>query len=144
MGRILVVDDDGSTVRAMATLLRQDGHEVEPFTSGDEAIAALRGGSRFDAVVTDFEMPRVDGAAVARAAREHSPHACIVGTNRSHAARGHLQAAGACVVLEKPIVYEAMLGKITACMAEGGNGGSHCARHAPGGGEKLMTLGRRT
>ena len=72
MGRILVVDDDSSTVWAMTMLLRQDGHQVVSFTSGYDAVSALRVGPPFDAVVTDFEMPSVNGVAVARAAREYS------------------------------------------------------------------------
>src|SRR5450755_1371454 len=115
MGRILVVDDDHTTVEAMATLLGQDGHEVEAFTSGKEAIAALRSGRAFDVVVTDLEMPVVDGATVTRAARESSPNACIVVTDQGAAAPSDLQDAGACVVLEKPIEYEAVHHAIGAC-----------------------------
>src|ERR1039457_7006007 len=113
MGRVLVVDDDHSTVEAMAMLLGQDGHQVQGFTSGKEAVAALRGGHTSDVVITDFEMPVVDGAAVTRAARESSPTACIVVTNRGAANRSRLEDDGACLVLEKPIEYEVMHREIT-------------------------------
>lgn len=128
MGRILVVDHDHSTVRAMTLLLRQDGYEVEPFSSGYSAVVALQSGRTFDAVVTDFEMPSVDGAAVARAARASSSNACIVVTDRGRADPVRLLAAGACVVLEKPIQYDAVHQVIAACRANDGYGGPLCAR----------------
>ena len=67
MPRFLVVDDDPSAVTGMTQLLTGDGHEVAPFTGGADAVDAL---SRepFDAIVTDLEMPHVDGHAVVRAA----------------------------------------------------------------------------
>jgi CheY-like chemotaxis protein len=121
MGRILVIDHNDSTVVAMTTLLHQDGHEVEAYTSGNEAIATLQGGRAFDVIVTAFHGPTVDGAAVTRAARESLPDACIVVTHQGRADPGVLRGAGACVVLEKPIQYDAMLVAIAACRAQGGH-----------------------
>jgi CheY-like chemotaxis protein len=126
MGRFLVVDDDRSTVRAMATLLEQDGHEVVAMTSGKEALEALRSGSAFDAVVTDFQMPGVDGGTVTRQARKSLPHACIVVTQRGHADEPGLREAGACIVLEKPIAYDALQRIIRACRAGGEPGDPSC------------------
>ena len=143
MGRVLVVDDDHSTVEAMAMLLGQDGHQVQGFTSGKEAVAALRGGHTSDVVITDFEMPVVDGAAVTRAARESSPTACIVVTNRGAANRSRLEDDGACLVLEKPIEYEVMHREITACRAVGGHAGPRCARLCPGVRGELAAIHRR-
>jgi len=144
MARILVIDHDDSTVVAMTTLLHQDGHEVEAFRSGNDAIATLRGGRTFDVIVTAFRGPTVDGAAVTRTARECLPNACIMVTHQGRADPGVLQDAGACIILEKPIQYDAMLGAITACRARGGHDGSRCARRTPGVGEKLVQLkGRR-
>ena len=130
MGRILVLDDDDSTTEAMAMLLRDDGHEVESFTSGPEAVAALRSGRAFDVVVTEFRGPVVDGAAVTKAARDVLPNACIVVTHQGRAHPSDLQHLGACVVLEKPIHYDAMLAAITACLARGGHAGPQCARRS--------------
>jgi CheY-like chemotaxis protein len=143
MGRVLVVDDDHSTVEAMARLLGQDGHEVQAFTSGKEAVAAVQSGHAFDVVITDFEMPVVDGAAVTRAARESSPTACIVVTNRGVADRNRLEDDGACLVLEKPLEYEAMHRAIAACRAAGGHAGPRCARRCPGVWDELVALHRR-
>ena len=77
MARILVVDDDPCTVTALTRLLASDGYEVVGFTTGADAVAALSR-ETFDAIVTDLNMPRVDGRAVVAAAREHFPTACVV------------------------------------------------------------------
>lgn len=131
MGRVLVVDYDHSTLSAMATLLRQDGQEVDAFTSGHDAVAALRSGRIFDVIVADLELPFVDGGAVATVARELCRDACIVVTSLGRAEPLRLQKAGVCVILEKPIQYDELHQVIVACRENGGYGGSQCARHLP-------------
>ena len=143
MGRILVVDDDPPTADAMAELLRQDGHEVERFTSGKEAVSALQSGRPFDVVVTDLQMPVVDGAAVTRAARAGCPNACIVVTDQSAQGPRDLESEGACLVLDKPIEYDAVHLAIAACRAHGGYAGARCALRHPGVAEGLARVHRR-
>src|SRR5256712_2746713 len=64
--RILVVDDDAVNRQAMRLLLEREGHEVVAVENGLEAIERLGPASdRFDAVVTDLQMPRLRG---------HPPH----------------------------------------------------------------------
>jgi DNA-binding response OmpR family regulator len=77
----------------------------------------------FDAVITDLEMPNVDGHAVVRAARQHQPHAClVVATARAREKRADLIDAGACIVSDKPFEYEDVTKEIAACRARGGPG----------------------
>jgi CheY-like chemotaxis protein len=122
MARFLVVDDDSSTVNAMALLLAADGHAVTPLTSGADAVETLKENS-FDAVITDLDMPDVDGHDVVRVAHERSPAACVVvATARADDARESLAAAGACIVAPKPLDYDAVAGEVTACRARGGPG----------------------
>ncbi len=59
-GRILVVDDHAPARESMADILRQAGHEVECVSSGVEALAALAG-CGFDVVLTDLQMPGMNG-----------------------------------------------------------------------------------
>ena len=53
MARVLLVDDELTMVQMVAELLRQDGHEVFPFTNGQAASAALTLHSP-DLVITDL------------------------------------------------------------------------------------------
>jgi signal transduction histidine kinase/CheY-like chemotaxis protein len=57
---VLAVDDDERVLRAYARALRER-YDVLLASDGQEAIDLLRSGSHADAVVTDLEMPEVDG-----------------------------------------------------------------------------------
>jgi DNA-binding NtrC family response regulator len=58
--RILVVDDEKIKRITLADDLTTQGYEVVAVGDGEEAIEQLRRG-RFDVVVTDLKMPKVDG-----------------------------------------------------------------------------------
>jgi CheY-like chemotaxis protein len=122
MPKFLVVDDDRSTVSAMARLLSDDGHQVAPFTAGAEAVDAISRES-FDAVVTDLEMPVVDGHAVVRAARQRLPESClVVVTARADETQKSLVDAGVCIVMDKPVDYDGVTKAVADCRARGGPG----------------------
>jgi len=71
--RILIVDDDPLTLRALGDTLEFDGHSVVAANGGQagiDALQAARGAAAaFDVVITDLGMPYVDGREVARAAK---------------------------------------------------------------------------
>lgn len=58
--RVLVVDDEPDLVDAIVRGLRHQ-HEVQGFVNAAEALAAIDGGERFDAVLLDVLMPQMDG-----------------------------------------------------------------------------------
>ena len=62
--RILVVDDEPSSVKFISHFLRKEGYEVTEANDGAEAIELIDD-SRFDLVLSDIRMPRVDGVALA-------------------------------------------------------------------------------
>jgi CheY-like chemotaxis protein len=72
MAAILLADDMPAVRRAIATLLRRAGHEVTEVADGQAALEAARA-ERFDLVVADVIMPRLDGIEVLRALREEGP-----------------------------------------------------------------------
>lgn len=76
-GRILIVDDEATAVENLAHVCRKQGHEVTTRTSGAGAIEALER-NRFDVVLTDLQMGKVDGMAVLRRARELDPETAVV------------------------------------------------------------------
>ena len=59
--RVLVVDDDAAVRRVLERHLEDAGYRVAAAGSGDAALALLRAGERFDALVTDLQMPGLDG-----------------------------------------------------------------------------------
>jgi signal transduction histidine kinase len=64
-GAVLVVEDDEGVRRALARALREGGYEVAEAGDGLEALARLAAG-RFEALVTDVDVPRLGGIDLAR------------------------------------------------------------------------------
>ncbi|QRK10761.1 sigma-54-dependent Fis family transcriptional regulator [Archangium violaceum] len=71
-GRVLVVDDHVEMARLLADYLSDAGYTVDVATSGQEALAVVRG-RVLDAVVCDLRMEQVDGFDVLAAVREVDP-----------------------------------------------------------------------
>ena len=55
----------------LTPVLRAAGYEVTATSGGQEALAVVKAGKTFDIVVTDLEMPDMDGFALADAIRGH-------------------------------------------------------------------------
>ena len=65
MANLLLVDDDGDLVEALADQLRSDGHEVRTANNGEEGLELLRTLPLPDAVVLDVDMPILGGPGMA-------------------------------------------------------------------------------
>ena len=70
---ILLVDDDEIVRVATAEMVRGLGHAVIEATGGAEALGKLAAGLQVDAIVTDYKMPRLNGAELARRVRKMRP-----------------------------------------------------------------------
>ena len=70
---VLLVDDEQLVRDGTAALLRELGHEVVEASGGAEALEKLQGGLHVDVVVTDYKMPRMDGAELARRLHRSQP-----------------------------------------------------------------------
>jgi len=79
MPRVLVVDDENSMRMLVARAIAMDGHEIVTAADGAEALEIL-GGERgaFDLLVTDIQMPVMDGIALALTAARDFPDLTIV------------------------------------------------------------------
>lgn len=69
-GRILLVDDSPFFRNLMAPLLRASGYEVLTAESADDALTMRDAGEAFDVIVSDIEMPGMDGFDLAREIKE--------------------------------------------------------------------------
>lgn len=73
MSRILAVDDSPSMRDMVRIALTDAGYEVTQATDGQEALELARRGS-FDLVLSDVNMPGMDGIALIRALRSESAY----------------------------------------------------------------------
>jgi CheY-like chemotaxis protein len=76
-GRILLVDDNSLGLAARRSVLEELGHKVQ--TSGTPAEALdLCGKQRFDVVVTDYKMPKMDGVEFIGRLRKLHPASAVI------------------------------------------------------------------
>jgi len=68
--RILAVDDEPSARLLIARVLQRAGYEVTPAASAEEALQMLDEGKRFDLLITDKNLPRINGLELIRKARQ--------------------------------------------------------------------------
>jgi two-component system cell cycle sensor histidine kinase/response regulator CckA len=73
IGRILVVDDEVELKNILVEALTSQGYKAAGFTSGEEALSALRG-EAFDVLLTDLMMPEMDGIMLVRESLQIDPH----------------------------------------------------------------------
>ncbi|MEM1138364.1 MAG: chemotaxis protein CheW [Pseudomonadota bacterium] len=70
--RLLLVDDSPFFLNIVAPLLRESGYDVVTAENGVEALDHLQADDAFDMIISDIEMPEMDGMALARAVRTQS------------------------------------------------------------------------
>ena len=101
--RVLIADDEVDLRDTLVRVLGRLGYSCLTAASGAEAMQIIQAESP-DLVVTDLHMPGVDGAAVARYAREHRPPIPVVlmAASRTRGSHRAGQEAGATVHLAKP------------------------------------------
>ncbi len=79
MPTVLVADDDPAVLRLTALLLERTGYAVLRAINGVEALMLYASyGDRVDAVLTDVDMPEMNGIELAARIRSSNPDAKIV------------------------------------------------------------------
>ena len=100
-GRILIVDDNSLGLAARRSVLEELGHKVH--TSGTAADALdLCGKQRFDVIVTDYKMPKMDGVEFIGRLRKLYPGSAVILISGFSDTLGLTEAStGADVVIQK-------------------------------------------
>lgn len=101
--KVLVVDDNLTNRNILKAQL--DAWKLAPTlaTSGKDALAILTADSAFDLVITDMNMPEMDGAQVAGAVRKTNPELPIILLSSIGDERGKRMAEMFSAVLTKPV-----------------------------------------
>jgi two-component system cell cycle response regulator CpdR len=79
MPRVLIVDDEDSIRSLVARAIAMDGHETVTAADGAEALEILGNEQGvFDLLLTDIQMPVMDGIALALTAARYFPELTIL------------------------------------------------------------------
>ena len=107
--KVLIVDDEKASRDLVTMFLEADQHEITAASSGAEALQLLRYGS-YDLLVTDQEMPRMNGAALVEAVRQSgNSKPIIMLTGFGDLMKSSVATAdGVDLVLNKPVTSEAL------------------------------------
>ncbi len=100
---ILVVDDEELVRNLVVTVLSKLGHSCVTASDGVEALNKLRE-NNFDAVITDIEMPNMDGIILTREISKHHPSipVMVMTTYDEEEAIGNAISVGAREFIKKP------------------------------------------
>jgi len=114
MGKQVLIVDDSATMRQMVSFtLSSAGFEVVEAGDGQEAVGKLNAGAKPHLVITDLNMPRMDGISLIKAVRampafKFTP-VLMLTTESDDGKKREGQAAGATGWVVKPFNPEQML-----------------------------------
>jgi CheY-like chemotaxis protein len=118
MARILLADDDAATRALVERALAGDGHVVTSTQDGAEALERLRAPGGFDLLISDVQMPAVDGIALAEQGLAAQPRLKVIlisGFAEEIVRARHLKSKAA-HVLAKPITLEGIRAAVRAAL----------------------------
>ncbi len=93
----------GLTVRKLLdAFLRFLGYNVQSVSNGEDAIALIEK-DHYDILITDYEMPMINGIDLTKKVRNLMPSMPIIGISGLHSSRKEFLIAGATLFMEKPI-----------------------------------------
>lgn len=122
--RILIVEDDDVARAALAEMLHEDGYIVEIAADGLSALLKLTAFAP-DLVLTDYNMPGLDGLRLLRQIRAQMPTLPVILMSAIDTAEGEslFQRArndGAVGFQEKPIDFDKLIQAIKQALAHSG------------------------
>src|ERR1700733_13341031 len=74
---ILLVDDNANGLKARKMVLEELGYRIVTASNGHDALEQFQP-QKFDLVVTDYKMPRIDGLELIASLRKRSPELPII------------------------------------------------------------------
>ena len=113
MHTVFIVDDSPIVRKVLKSGILGSGLGCEEATNGEEALNKLKGGFKPDVIVTDINMPKMDGLTLIQEVRKISALRFIpifvLTTEQSPEKQGVAKAAGATGWLVKPIGWDMLL-----------------------------------
>lgn len=110
MAKILIVDDDNVTLSILKQVLYKANHDVTTAIDGEEAIQHVKN-TVYDIIVTDFNMPGMNGIELTKEILKINPQAVIILITAYISVKAALESIklGAFDYLTKPVDKEELL-----------------------------------
>jgi EAL domain-containing protein (putative c-di-GMP-specific phosphodiesterase class I) len=115
LGRVLVADDDAAIRRVCARILSHEGWQVTTCESGKHAVQAAEAASvPFDCVLSDVNMPEMDGFELVRTLREKDDDLPVLLMTGDPSLDGAVRAIdyGAVSYIAKPFDHESLASQV--------------------------------
>ncbi len=116
MKKIMLVDDSATLLMSMENVLKRAGYAVEKAKNGKEALDKLKGGLKPNLIITDLNMPLMDGITLIKEIRKLPGYRFIpilmLTTESEQKKRMEAKKAGATGWLVKPVKPNDLLGVI--------------------------------
>lgn len=113
MKKILLVDDSSTMLTSMTQLISDMGHAVTAANSGEAAMTTIGGGESFDLMITDLNMPGMNGIELIAQARKTPKFRfapiLVLTTEMRASKQQEAKQAGATGWLTKPVKKEQLV-----------------------------------
>ncbi|MDT8316488.1 MAG: response regulator [bacterium] len=116
MKTVLAVDDSSTMRMAVSMVLKSMGYDVMTANDGREALEKMRNNRRFNLIITDINMPNMDGLSLIKEARKmvryDSTPILILTTEGDNEKKEAGRAAGANDWIKKPFKPQKLIDTI--------------------------------
>ncbi len=116
MKTIFIVDDSPTILLSVSAILTKAGYAVEKASNGQDALTRFRGGIKVDLLITDLNMPGMNGLELIKEVRQLPNYRFMpilfLTTESQQARRAEARAAGASGWLVKPASADDLLNTI--------------------------------
>lgn len=122
MARILLADDDITSRDLVVRALEMDAHHVEAVSNGADALARLgQGAEGFDLLISDVQMPVLDGIELARKVAALLPDLPILLMSGFVVEEEAMKSTGARIagLISKPFTLEEIRSQVTKLLSAG-------------------------
>ncbi len=113
MKTIFLVDDSATILLVISNVLNKAGYSVEQASSGNDALMRFQAGIKVDLLITDLNMPGIDGIQFIREVRKLPSYRYMpilfLTTESQQSKRAEAKAAGASGWLAKPASVDDIL-----------------------------------
>ncbi len=116
MKTIVIVDDSATILLSISGILGKAGYAVEKAANAEEALRKFQGGVKIDLLITDLNMPGMNGIELIEEVRKLATYKFVpilfLTTESQQAKKAEAKAAGASGWIVKPATADELLNTI--------------------------------